>query len=113
MPPAAGFVGKLALFRTGVDAGSVALVVLLFVGGALSFVYAFQLYQHEFWRGSRVRPGGADAEATGAPVPASNPVGVRLVSVALALLVLALGLWPEPLLSLSSDAAAVLHGGAP
>lgn len=110
MPPAAGFLGKLALFRTGVDAGSVALVVLLFVGGALSFVYAFQLYQHEFWRGERVR--GADADAEG-PAPVPNPIGVRLVSVALALLVLALGLWPEPLLSLSSDAAAVLHGGAP
>jgi multicomponent Na+:H+ antiporter subunit D len=133
MPPTAGFLGKLALFRTGVDADSVALIVLLFCGGALAFVYAFQLYQHEFWRGSRVKSGTGAKEAHGAgaadgsggaadsggsggavaaPAPAS-PVAVRVVSIVLALLVLALGLWPEPLLSLSSDAAAVLHGGAP
>lgn len=105
MPPTAGFLGKLALFRTGVQEGSVALIVLLFCGGALAFVYAFQLYQHEFWRGRRV----ADDDGTDAAV--SSPVAVRAVSIVLALLVLALGIWPEPLLSLSNDAAAVLHGG--
>lgn len=112
MPPAAGFLGKLQLFRTGVEEGSVALIVLLFCGGALSFVYAFQLYQHEFWRGSRVHA-GTDEAAIGATVDTqqASPVAVRAVSVALALLVLALGIWPEPLLSLSADAAAVLHGG--
>ena len=36
VPPAAGFFGKLALFRAGVDASSVALVALLFLGGALA-----------------------------------------------------------------------------
>lgn len=113
MPPAAGFLGKLALFRTGVEEGSVALIVLLFAGGALAFVYAFQLYQHEFWRGSRVHAGtdeDIEAGAT-ADTQAASPVAVRAVSVVLALVVLALGLWPEPLLSLSADAAAVLHGG--
>ena len=107
MPPAAGFLGKLALFQTAVEEGSVALVVLLFAGGALAFVYAFQLYQHEFWRG---RP-AAVAEAGGARAP--SPVAARAVSVALALLLLGLGIWPEPLLSLSADAAAALSGGAP
>lgn len=105
MPPAAGFLGKLALFRTGVEEGSAALVVLLFAGGALAFVYAFQLYQREFWRGRRVE-GGGDAAAP-------SPLGVRAVSLALALVVLGLGIWPEPLLSLSSDAASVLQGGTP
>jgi multicomponent Na+:H+ antiporter subunit D len=100
MPPAAGFLGKLALFRTAIDDGSVALVVLLFVGGALAFVYAFQLYQHEFWRRGDV------------PEQAVSPAGARAVSVVLALAVLALGIWPEPLLSLSAEAAAVLPGGA-
>lgn len=136
MPPAAGFLGKLELFRTGVEEGSVALLVLLFVGGALSFVYAFQLYQHEFWRGgaadahdaagaspARPRIAGGAADRTGAlhggipaaagrPIRAPSPVPVRAVTVALALLVLILGLWPEPLLALSGDAAAALQGGA-
>jgi multicomponent Na+:H+ antiporter subunit D len=116
MPPTAGFLGKLALFRTGVDAGSVALVVLLFAGGALSFVYAFQLYPHEFWRGRRgsatAGAGESDAVAAGATALAPSPRGVRAVSVALALVVLAAGLWPEPLLALSEHAAAVLTGGS-
>ena len=43
---------------------------------------------------------------------ASAPLPERLVA-ALALLVLAAGAWPEPLLALSRDAAAVLAGGAP
>lgn len=116
MPPTSGFLGKLALFRTGVDAGSIALVVLLFVGGALSFVYAFQLYQHEFWRGRRgaatVGEGESDAVAAGARTLAPSPLGVRAVSSVLALVVLAAGLWPEPLLALSEHAAAVLSGGS-
>src|SRR6185436_7812032 len=48
VPPAAGFVGKLELFHA--TAGDPALIVLIFLGGALSFVYVFQVYQFEFWR---------------------------------------------------------------
>ncbi|MDQ4102385.1 MAG: hypothetical protein M3186_01225 [Actinomycetota bacterium] len=49
MPPAAGFIGKLEMFRTGIAAGSASLIVLLVVGSALSLVYLFQVYQHRFW----------------------------------------------------------------
>lgn len=38
LPPAAGFVGKLVLFQSAVEEHSVALVALIFLGGALSFV---------------------------------------------------------------------------
>ena len=65
---------------------------LLFLGGALSFVYAFQVYQYDFWRGERAGP------------RAGRPQQALIAG--LALLVLALGLWPEPLLALSHDAAA-------
>jgi multicomponent Na+:H+ antiporter subunit D len=97
VPPAAGFVGKLELFRAA--AGSPALIVLFFVGSALSFVYAFQIYQHDFWRGPR----------RGAP----SAVSEQAVVTVLALLVLAVGMWPEPLLSLSHDAARAITGGGP
>ena len=96
LPPAAGFVGKLELFRAA--DGSATLLALLFLGGALSFVYAFQVYQYDFWRGERTGP------RAGRPQQA-------LVA-GLALLILALGLWPEPLLALSHDAASALDGGA-
>jgi multicomponent Na+:H+ antiporter subunit D len=73
------------------------LIALIFLGGALSFVYAFQVYQYDFWRGERAGP------TLGWPQQA--------VVAALALLVLGAGLWPEPLLALSRDAAQALGGG--
>jgi len=97
MPPAVGFLGKLALVHTGIAARSPALVGLLVAGSALSFVYMFQMYQHEFW--SRPRAGHA------------SPWPLQLLPAILALLVLAGGLWPEPLLALSRGAAGVLSRG--
>jgi multicomponent Na+:H+ antiporter subunit D len=97
LPPALGFVGKLEVFRAA--AGSPALLALVFAGGALSFVYMFQIYQYDFWRGERTGPRSTRPQ--------------QALIAALALLVLAAGAWPEPLLALSRDAAAVLPGGAP
>jgi multicomponent Na+:H+ antiporter subunit D len=97
IPPAAGFVGKLELFRA--TAGDPVLLVLILLGSALSFVYVFQVYQYDFWRGER----------RGAP--SGRPQQVLVA--ALAVGVLALGLWPEPLLAVSRDAALALTGGAP
>jgi len=92
VPPAAGFIGKLELFRAAID--DPAVLVLFFLGSALSFVYVFQIYQFDFWRGERTGP------RTRWPQQA-------LVAV-IALPVLAMGVWPEPLLALSHEAAAVL-----
>ncbi|MFI7679256.1 complex I subunit 5 family protein [Actinophytocola sp. NPDC049390] len=101
VPPAVGFVGKLELFRTGVVAGSTALVVLLVAGSALSLVYMFQVYQHRFWRTDPL------TATTASPLPQ------RLLTAALALLVVAAGLWPEPLLVLSGHAVDALMAGGP
>jgi multicomponent Na+:H+ antiporter subunit D len=95
VPPAAGFVGKLELFRATADSPD--LIALLVLGSALSFVYAFQTYQYDFWRGARRGRRGT--------LPQQGVVA------ALALLVLAAGVWPEPLLALSHDAAELLAGG--
>ena len=100
LPPSAGFLGKLELFRTGLEADSAPVVVtLLFLGGALSFVYMLQIYQHDFWRGKRP--------------PGASPRPARAVAAGMAVLILALGLWPEPLLSASREAAAVLPDTGP
>lgn len=56
-----------------------------------------QIYQHDRWR---ERPPGAP-----------SPPATRLVAAAVAAGVLVLGLWPEPLLAVSREAAAVLPPG--
>ncbi len=101
VPPAAGFFGKAALFRTGIaaegSAMAVGLVALVFLGGALSFVSMLQLYQRRFW-----------ADDGGASSSSMRPR--RVLVMALAGLVVGLGVWPEPLLAVSEQAAAVLPG---
>jgi multicomponent Na+:H+ antiporter subunit D len=102
VPPAAGFVGKIAVFKAAIAEGpllaSLALVALIFLGGALSFLYSFQVYQRRF-----MKPG-----SEGKP----SPRAARFLVAALAALVVLLGIWPEPLVSLSEAAAAVLAGGS-
>jgi multicomponent Na+:H+ antiporter subunit D len=96
VPPASGFIGKLEVFRAVSD--TPALLALVFAGGALSFVYMFQIYQYDFWRGERTGPRSSRAQ--------------QALVAGMALLVLAAGAWPEPVLALSRDAAQVLAGGA-
>ncbi|EHR62868.1 complex I subunit 5 family protein [Saccharomonospora cyanea] len=104
VPPAAGFVGKLEMFRTAIAASSTALVVLLFVGSALSLVYLFQVYQHVFWH----RSGPVGESAIGEAWHEASPLPLRTLMLVLAFVVLGAGLWPEPLLALSGRAAEAL-----
>jgi len=101
VPPSAGFFGKVAIFQAGVAEESIALLVLLFVGGALSFVYMFQIYQHAFWR-PEAAAGAGDA----------SPAVLRGLTLGLAAVIVAIGIWPEPLLALSGGAADLLAGAA-
>lgn len=103
VPPAAGFLGKLTVFWAALaEAGSTALsallVALVVVGGALSLVYSFQIYQKVYMRPS---------EPAGKPSPAA----ARVLVIVVAALLVGLGLWPEPLLFISDRAGAVLAGG--
>ena len=102
VPPAAGFLGKLALFKASLAAGTlplnVALVTLVFLGGALSFLYAFQVYGRVF-----LTPAEKGEK--------SSPLAERVLVLVLGGLVLAVGVWPEPLLALAGEAAAVLANG--
>jgi multicomponent Na+:H+ antiporter subunit D len=103
VPPAAGYLGKLAVFRTGAalqsPTASIALVALVFLGSALSFLYSFQIYQRRFL---------APKEEEFAK---SSSKAARLLVGAVAVLVLLAGLWPEPLLLLSERAAVILQSG--
>jgi len=108
VPPAVGFIGKIAVFKAGLAASGVVqvaiLVALIFLGSALSFVYALQIYQRAF----------LSKEPQGGLWRKSSPWTARALVVALAALVLAMGLWPEPLLVLGEGAASTLiEGGSP
>jgi multicomponent Na+:H+ antiporter subunit D len=94
IPPAAGFVGKLELFRAVRE--DPALMVLFVAGAILSLIYAFQIYQYDHWREA----------GSGEP----SRWRERVVPVAAAGVVLAAGVWPEPLLAVSQAAAAALTG---
>jgi multicomponent Na+:H+ antiporter subunit D len=101
VPPAAGFIGKAAVFRAGVDSLGWVLVALVFLGSVLSFVYMFQIYQRDYWT------------TAGTSERRVSPIAVRLFVLLLAGGLLLLGLWPEPLLAVSQQAASVLDGGSP
>jgi multicomponent Na+:H+ antiporter subunit D len=75
-------------------------VGLLFLGGALSFIYMFQVYQRDHW----------SRDGVSAP---PSPRAARLLVLGVAVVVLALGLWPEPLLLASQRAAAILAQEGP
>jgi multicomponent Na+:H+ antiporter subunit D len=101
VPPAAGFLGKLSLFRAGLEVGTIAgaaiVVALIFIGGAFSFVYSFQVYQRVY-----LSPDGQ-----GAAKP--SPLASRVLVIAIAAVVVALGVYPEPLIFLSESAAGALR----
>lgn len=96
VPPAAGFFGKMALFRIALQDERPFIIALVFLGGALSFIYMFQLY--------RRRSVDVEGEDT-------SPVGTQVVVVLLALILLAIGVWPEPLLLMAEQAAEALPTG--
>ncbi len=87
IPPTVGFFAKASLFRTAIYYHSPVFVVLVFLGGALSFVYMFQLYQRKFW-----------ASTTEEVEEASHTR--EYVIATLAIIILVLGVWPDPLLSI-------------
>jgi multicomponent Na+:H+ antiporter subunit D len=97
VPPSLGFFGKAALFQVGIEDNSVGLVLLIFAGGALSFIYMFQVYQRVHWVGEQ-------------PEPPSR-LQSRLLVLGVAALVIGLGVWPEPLLLASQRATDLLIGG--
>jgi multicomponent Na+:H+ antiporter subunit D len=99
VPPAGGFLGKLAMFQVGMAQGSAALVALIVVGGALSFVYMLRLYQRSFW--------------TDETPPIPSAWSARTLVFALALVLVGVGVWPEPLLGVSREAASALARTAP
>lgn len=99
VPPTGGFFGKMSVFQAGMANDRPWLVVVVFLGGALSFVYMFQTYGARFWVNEP-----AD-EAT-------TRVALGLVIV-VAVAIVAIGVYPEPLLGLTEHAVRMLPERTP
>jgi multicomponent Na+:H+ antiporter subunit D len=90
VPPLAGYLAKIAMFQAAVSDRSWVIVGLVFLGSALSVLYMFQLYRGRFW-------------LTSADSPAS-PIVPRVVVVVIAIGLLVVGFWPQPLFDLTEHA---------
>ncbi|MBX3069551.1 MAG: hypothetical protein KF883_03485 [Thermomicrobiales bacterium] len=95
VPPVGGFLGKAGLFKIAVAEEDWVIVSLIIVGSALSFVYMFQAYQRRYWAPD---PEGSEPHAP-------SPSSVRALVCAIAVLTIFIGVWPEPALWISEQAA--------
>jgi NADH-quinone oxidoreductase subunit N len=98
IPPTAGFVGKLLVFRAGLDAGLTWLVVI----GVLSTVVAAFFYLRIAAMMFLEEP---DPERA---IPAQS-TGMSLAIAVAAALVVFLGIQPQPILQLAEAAAALVR----
>ncbi len=94
VPPAAGFLGKISIFWAAIEDDAWSIVFLVFLGSALSFLYMFQLYQRRFWI-------AREDEVESSRLP-------QVIVTALAIGLLIVGLWPEPLLDITDHAVSGL-----
>ncbi len=96
IPPTNGFISKMMLFRSGIEAASYWPLALLGVGSAITLVYTMRAFRKIWWE----QP---------APGIKLKPTGdMVLAPMLLLLLVLALGIWAEPLVQLAFDTSAWL-----
>ena len=101
IPPVVGFFGKTSLIQAALEDDRPWLVALIVAGGALSLIYMMQPFIRIFW---------VDPEHEGEH---PSPVDRRVFVFGLAVLLVMMGIWPQPLLSLSDHAASVLVGVPP
>jgi multicomponent Na+:H+ antiporter subunit D len=93
MPPTNGFISKMMLFRSGIEAGQFAALAALGLVSVLTLVYVVRAFQRIWWQppleGNKAKLEGDWLLAPGVLIAA----------------VLLLGLWPEPLVRLAQATA--------
>lgn len=114
LPLTAGFFGKIAVAGALVNADESWLAILVLIGSIISLAY-YAPPVIRMWRTvGAPEPTAATAPADTAPSDAAVPTGLRwevaLVGVVAAALVLAGGIYPEPLMNLATDASSALFG---
>lgn len=99
LPPFSGLWPKVMLVKAALDVGAWWLAAAILVTGFLTTVCVGRIWALAYWR---PRPESGEAEMVSAPAIAPSAViGLG----ALTALTVIFGLWPEPLIALSQDAA--------
>ncbi len=93
IPPTNGFVSKMMLFSSGVEAGHFAMLAAVALVSILTLIYVVRAFQRIWWQAQAV---GVKAKARG---------DCLLAPALLIVAVLLLGLWPEPLVRLAEATA--------
>jgi multicomponent Na+:H+ antiporter subunit D len=97
IPPTNGFISKMMLFHSGIDAAEFGALLLMAIGSLLTLIYTNRAFIRIWWQ----RPPGS----TGA-----KPTGDYLLAPAiLIVLVLILGLWAEPLVQVARETSLWLN----
>jgi multicomponent Na+:H+ antiporter subunit D len=93
VPPTNGFISKMMLFRSGIEAGQFTTLAAVGLVSVLTLIYVVRAFQRIWWQppaeGLKAKPGGDQL----------------LAPVLLIAAVLLLGLWPEPLVRLAEATA--------
>ncbi|MGB9940077.1 F(420)H(2) dehydrogenase subunit N [Methanosarcina sp.] len=95
IPPTAGFMAKLVLFSSTIEAGMAWLAVIAILNSALSLFYYARLVRYMYF----LPPEG---KKIGMPFPYAAALLLAVAGV------LSMGIWPEPFLQWAMDAAQVL-----
>lgn len=101
LPPLSGFLSKLTLFQAGLAAGDITLLVLAVAASAIGIGYSVRAFTLIFWGDT---PKWVRDRWDERKTPGETPIAPLI----LAFGVLALGVWPGPLLDLSGRAATEL-----
>lgn len=100
IPPTNGFLNKLALFRSGIEAGEFASLAFVAAASALTLIYVIRAFQQIWWQ--------PPSEGV-YPKPKGDRLAAPAILIALSLF---LGLWGEPLVRLAQDTALWLNSPA-
>jgi len=100
IPPTNGFISKMLLFDSGIDAGQWWSLAILGVASILTLVYTTRAFMRIWWQ-SPESDGRADDSTRSLPDHILAPT-------LLILLVLILGIWVEPLIAVTQATAAWL-----
>jgi multicomponent Na+:H+ antiporter subunit D len=102
-PPLSGFWAKLMLVRAGLDLGAWWVVAVLLIVGLLTVYSMTKIWAEVFWKEHPTRPGGLPSAPR--ELGRAERACLLLPVVGLALLTVAIGLWPAPLLALAEGAS--------